>query len=281
MRRHNRTLAGLGLGKGNGETLGKRLQGRTGARITHPAAADDQRCALALEQRHGVAEHGVGGWPAVKTMHAFLQEIVWVVIGLGLHILGQGQGHRTGFGRIGKYAHGLDRRAHQLFGTVDPVPIFAHCLERIVGTDTQVVELLDLLQHRVGLAAGIDIPRQQQQRDAIGGGRGRCRQHVRRPRTDRRCAGIDPTPQVLLGETDGGMTHALLIAALMHHQFAAVLLKRLAQAQDIAVAENAENPGDELALHPVHLDILVIEEFHQGLGHRQSCRAHAATVRVR
>jgi hypothetical protein len=39
---------------------------------------------------------------------------------------------------------------------------------------------------------------------------------------------------VLLGKTDGGVGHALLVAALMHHQVAAVLLQGLAQTEHIA-----------------------------------------------
>nr|BFE96294.1 hypothetical protein GCM10020185_68300 [Pseudomonas brassicacearum subsp. brassicacearum] len=42
---------------------------------------------------------------------------------------------------------------------------------------------------------------------------------------------------MLLGKTDGGMGHALLVTALMDYQVAAVLLQRLAQAQHVAVAK--------------------------------------------
>ncbi|MNC76875.1 hypothetical protein D3C75_1286940 [compost metagenome] len=79
---------------------------------------------------------------------------------------------------------------------------------------------------------------------------------------------------MLLGKPDGGMGHALLVTALMDHQVAAVLLQRLAQAQHVAVAKNGKHPGDELALDAIDLDVLVIEEFHQGLGHGQSCCGH-------
>ncbi|MNF52525.1 hypothetical protein D3C84_338710 [compost metagenome] len=210
-------------------------------------------------------------------MHAFLQEIIGIVVGLGLHVLRQGQGHGAGFRRVGEHSHGVDRRRHQLLGTVDAVPVFTDSLECIVGADAQVVELLDLLQHRVRLAAGVDIAGQQQQGNTVGRRRGGSGQHVRRARPHRRSAGVDLASQVLLGEPDGGMGHALLIAALMNDQVAAVLLQGLPQAQHVAVAENGKDPGDEFTLDPIDLDVLVIEEFHQGLGHGQSCCGHACT----
>jgi len=74
------------------------------------------------------------------------------------------------------------------------------------------------------------------------------------------------------------MRHALLVAALVHHQVAGVLFKGLAQAQHIAVAENGEHAGDELALYAVDFDVLVIQELHQGLGHGQSCCGHVRTL---
>ena len=83
---------------------------------------------------------------------------------------------------------------------------------------------------------------------------------------------------MLLGETDGRVGHALFVAALMHHQLAAVLLQCLAETQHVAVTENGKYPGDEFALDSIHLDVLVIEEFHQGLGHGQSCSSHACTL---
>ncbi len=211
-------------------------------------------------------------------MHAFLQERIGVVIGFALYVLRQGQGDSAGFGRVGEHAHGVQRGAHQLFRAVDTVPVFAYSLERVVGADAQVMELFDLLQHRIRLAAGIHIARQQQQRDAVGRGSGSGGNHVRRARTDRGRTGVDLAPQVLLGKAHGGVTHALFVATLMHDQLAAVLLQRLPQAQHVAVAENGKHPSDEFALHAVDFDVLVIEKLHQGLGHGQSCRGHACTL---
>ena len=142
------------------------------------------------------------------------------------------------------------------------------------------MELLDLLQDRVGLTTGVHIPRQQQQRDTVGGGRRGSGQHVGRAGAHRGGAGVDLSPPVLLGKTDGGVGHALFVAPLMHQQAAAVLFQRLPEPQHIAVAKNREHPGHKFALDPVHLDVLVIEKLHQRLGHGQSCRRHVCTLEL-
>ena len=279
VRRDNRAFAGLGFGERNIKALGKGLQGCVGRGVLDPAPADDQRLAFTRNDGLGVGQHRRGRQATVDAVHAFLQEVIRVIVGFGLNVLWQGQGDGAGFSRVGEHAHGLDGRAHQLLGTVDAIPVFTHGLECIVGADAQVVELLDLLQYRVRLTAGIDIARQQQQRDPVGGGSGRGGEHIGSPGADRRGAGVNLASQVLLGEADRGMGHALLVAALMHHQIAAVLLQRLAQPQHVAVTKNGENPGDKLALDPIDFDVLVIEKFHQGLGHGQSCRTHVFTLK--
>ena len=274
-------LARLGLGEGNLEALGEALQGLGGAGILHPAAADQQRLALAGQQPHGILDGRGHRRPAIQAVHPLGEEVVGIVVGLALDILGQRQGHGAGLGRIGQHAHGVDRRAHQLLGPIDAVPVLAHRAKGIVGADRQVVELLDLLQHRIGLATGIDVTGQQQQRNAIGGGGGRSGQHVGRARAHRGGAGIDLPAQLLLGETGGGVGHALLIAALVHHQVTGVLLQGLAQAQYVAVTEDGEDAGDELGFHAVDAEVLVIEEFHQGLGHGQTLGAHGFTSSIK
>ena len=48
------------------------------------------------------------------------------------------------------------------------VPVFADCAESVIGADAEIVALFNLLEHRIRLAGGEDIARQQQQRDAVG-----------------------------------------------------------------------------------------------------------------
>ena len=42
------------------------------------------------------------GRDAAHTMHALVEEAGWVVVGLGLHVLAEGERHRPAFGRIGQ-----------------------------------------------------------------------------------------------------------------------------------------------------------------------------------
>ncbi|MNH21810.1 hypothetical protein D3C79_816380 [compost metagenome] len=63
------------------------------------------------------------------------------------------------------------------------------------------------------------------------------------------------------------MGHALLIAPLVHHQFAAVLFQRLPQAEDVAVTENRKDALDEFGFHAVDQQILVVEEPDERLCH--------------
>ena len=84
--------------------------------------------------------------------------------------------------------------------------------------------LLDLLQHRVGLAAGVHIARQDQNRDVVGGGGTRCGDHVGRARADRRGDREDLLALRLLGECDGRVGHALLVLSLIEFEGFALLL---------------------------------------------------------
>ncbi len=56
-------------------------------------------------------------------MHPLGKELGGVVVGHALHILGEGDGDGSGLGRIGEHSHCIEHGAHQLFGTVDPVPV--------------------------------------------------------------------------------------------------------------------------------------------------------------
>ena len=73
------------------------------------------------------------------------------------------------------------------------------------------------------------------------------------------------------GIPDGDVHHRLLVAALVVGQLTGRqqlgLQQRLADAGDVAVAEDAEAAGEELLPLAVALAPLVGEEAHHGLGH--------------
>jgi len=70
--------------------------------------------------------------------------------------------------------------------------------------------------------------------------------------------------------------HPLFIVALVVHQSALVLFQRLAYAGNASVAEHPENTPDEFVFLPVKFNILIVEEFHQGLRHGQPDCFHAS-----
>ncbi|MNV28689.1 hypothetical protein D3C71_1198890 [compost metagenome] len=53
----------------------------------------------------------------------------------------------------------------------------------------------------------------------------------------------------------------------MHHQLTAVLLQRLPQTEDVAVAENRKDAFDEFGFHAVDQQVLVVEEPDECLCH--------------
>ena len=59
-----------------------------------------------------------------------------------------------------------------------------------------------------------------------------------------------------LGEPRGGVHHGLLVAGLVIRQMLPVFIQRLAQSGDVAVAEYAEDGGNEPLLHAVALAVL-------------------------
>ena len=83
--------------------------------------------------------------------------------------------------------------------------------QAVVGRDSRVAEVLELLQHGVGLAAREGVARQQQDRQAVRVGERGGRHEIGRARPDRGRAGHHPAAPVRLGEGDRRMRHRLLV----------------------------------------------------------------------
>ena len=64
--------------------------------------------------------------------------------------------------------------------------------------------------------------------------------------------------------------HGRLLVADRHVWEVGILEQRLADARDVAVAEDAEDAGEEPVLAAVALDVLVFQEGDDGLGGGQS-----------
>ena len=154
-------------------------------------------------------------------------------------------------------------------GRVDAIPIARDGPEAVVDGDVLRLARLELLQHRRGHAIGEDVAGQQQHRQPVDRRARGAGDHVGGARTDRRRAGERPQPVRHLRERRRGVHHRLLVAALVVAQPIAHLIERLADAGDVAVAEDAEDAGKERLPPAVALAELDAQEPHQRLRHRQ------------
>ena len=270
----NGALACLGLSEGDTGGLGKGAELLVRLGVTDAAAADQHGTLSLLDGLGGVVQSGLGGGAALQAPDALFEEGLGIVIGLALHVLGHGDADGAGVGGVGQHPEGGDHGAHQLLGTDDAVPIAADGLESVVGGDGQIVGLLHLLQHGIGLAAGIHVAGQHQQGDVVGGGGAAGGDHVGGAGAHGRGGDADLLALHLLGEGHGGLGHALLVLAVPDLQVLGLLGQRLAKAHHVAVAGDDEHAADETILHAVHFDVLVLQEPDQGLGHGQTYGFH-------
>ncbi|MBP2672768.1 MAG: hypothetical protein H6Q85_2834 [candidate division NC10 bacterium] len=271
-------LAGLGLGERDVELRAERLQRSLGARIPNAAPADHQGLLHGGDERRRPLHLPGRRSAANDVVDALPQELFRIVVRFPLHILREGQRDRAGLGRIREHAHGVDAGAHELFRARDPIPVPAHRLERVVGRHVGVEELLHLLEDRIGLPAGEDVSGKEEHRDAVHRGGPGSRDHVERPRSDGAGDGEDLPAPHLLGVGDGRVRHALLVVPLVIGQAVRAVDQRLAEADDISVAEDAEHSTDELVLATIDVEVLVVEKPHERLRHGQShCLHRAAT----
>ena len=248
----------------NAVPFGKACKRRRGLRKEHAAAGDDHRllapCAAPRPRPRVRARPGAtrrGGH------RRSVEEAFGIVIGLGLHVLAEGQRHRPAFGRIGQHRHGAVERRDQLLGPRDAVEIARHRPEAVIDATRAVAEILDLLQHRIGQAVGEDIAGQQQHRQAVDMGDRRGRHHVGGAGADRGGAGHHAAAAHRLGEGDRRMRHRLLIVGAIGRQFVAHAIERLADARDIAMAEDRPDAGEDRQLLAVDLGHLAGEEARQ------------------
>ena len=219
----------------------------------------------------GLFVHGDGAGDAV---HALPEKVFGEVPGFALHILRHGDGDRARQRGIGEDAHGVDEGGHEHFRPRHPIPVAADGFERVVRRPRQIVRVLKLLEDGVGLAAGEGVAGEEEEGDVVDAGDGGGGDHVGGAGADGGHAGDDAFPVVLLGEAGGRVRHALLVLALVDFQAARVLVQRLPDPEDEAVAEGGEDAGHVLVLDAVEGDVLVVEKFHQRLAGRHADACH-------
>jgi hypothetical protein len=177
-----------------------------------------------------------------NAVDALAEEGERIVERLALDVLGERQGRRPARRRVEHQRHRLGQRGQDLLGPDDPVEEGRHRLESIVGGDGEVVEMLDLLQHRIGKARREVVAAEEQHRQPVrerdaGGG-----DHVGRAGPDRGGADMDllAAPRPRIG--DRGERHRLLVLAAIGRELIAHLGKRRTEAGHIAVAEDCMHP---------------------------------------
>ena len=209
----HRGLAGLGLADRDVVLLGEGLEraGRLG--VEHAAAGDDQRPLRAADGVGGDLDLAQAGARAAAVPFLRREELGRPVVGLGLHVLAEGEGHRAALGGVGHRREGAGQRGEQLLGPHDAVEVAADRPEGVVDGHGAVVEVLELLQHRVGRAVGEDVAGEEQHRQAVDVGERAGGHEVERARADRGGDRHRPLAVQRLGVGDGGVRHALLVVA--------------------------------------------------------------------
>ena len=304
MRLRQGGLARLRLDHRDGVTGREIGQHRLGPGMDHAAPADDHRRARRPDRLDRAGQLARIGRGAADMPDPRREERLGPIMGLGLHILAEGQADRPAFRRVGHHPHRAGQRAQQMLGPRDAVEIAHHGAETVIRADRAVTEILDLLQHRIGAAVGIDIARDQQQRQPVHMGDRGGGDHVRGARPDAGRHGLRAPAPMPLGKGDGGMGHGLLVLPAPCRQGVARLLQRLPQPRHVAMPEDRPDPVDEplpllghLHRQPAHhrlrrgqphrlthaLPLLLHEniprgEIPQGLGGaKPPCRPHAAS----
>jgi hypothetical protein len=225
--------------------LGEDREIPLGLRIERAAAADDEGALRLPQQRDRGGEFRRIRARAARRPDVFLEHRDREIVSLGLHILAKPEGDRAALRGIGEHLHGAGEGRDDLLGPRDTVEIPGDRAESIIRADCAVLPILNLLQHRIGAAAGEDIARQQKQRQAIDMGNRGGSDHVQRAGPDGAGAGHDPAAPERLGISSGGMGHGLLIMRAERGQGLPRGIERLPHSCDIAVAEDGPDAAEE------------------------------------
>ena len=165
--RDDAALAGLGFQHRNVVRLGEGPKRLVGPGIKHATARHDHR-ALGLGDHPGDVGHLARiGFRPPNSPCARREEVLWVVEFLGLHVLAEGEHGRAAILRIGHHRHRARQRGQKMFGPRDAIEIGHGRAEAVIRRDRAVIEILDLLQHRVGAPVGEDIAADHEDRQSV------------------------------------------------------------------------------------------------------------------
>ena len=271
-----RRLARHRLDHGHAVLLGEAAQPRLGERVVHAAAGHDQRRLGAAQRLGGGRQLALVGALPARLVHDGLEQPHRVVVGLGLDVLRQPEEGRAAVGGVEQRGDRERQRLRDLRRARDAIPVARDGPEGVVDGDRRLVELLDLLEHRVGDARMERVAGEQQQRQPVGVRDGGGGDHVHGAGADRRRRGHELAAAHRLGEADRGQRHPLLALAAVGREDVARVVQRLAQAGHVAVAEDAEHARQQRPLLAVDDRALGAEVAHDRLCRGEPDGAHHA-----
>ena len=253
-----------------------------GLGVDGAAAGDDEGTLGGADLGHRTLDGGALGRRTAHVPHALGEELDRPVVGLGLNVLGQGDRHGTGLGRVGQDAHAVQERGDQLLGTIDAVEEARDGTERVIDSHVERGRILELLEDRVRDAGRELVGGEDEDGQAVGRrGRG-AGHHVQRAGADRRSRHPGLQAVRRLGECRGRVDGALLVAGhdVGHRVLALggrdlILQQGLTDAGNVTVTEDAEGARDEAMFNTVTLGVLVGQEANDCLCNRQ---AHGSLV---
>jgi hypothetical protein len=134
----------------------------------------------------------------------------------------------------------------------------------------EIAKTLQLLQHRVGPAAGEHVTGQQQHGKSIDVRDRGCGHHVGGARADGGRTRQEPPASIGLGEGDRAVRHRLFVVGAKRGQAIAHAGQCFTERRDVTVAEDREHAGNQRGVPAVDDGLLRDEVAHQRLAHRES-----------
>lgn len=261
-----RALARLGARDRDAGVLGERAEHVLGQGVPHPAAGDDQRPPGLPQLPHCARQFiGVDG-RGPHLPDPLPEELLRPVVRLRLDVLRQRERDGAGVRGVGQDAHRVQGGRDQRLGAGDAVEVAGDRAQAVVDRHVARVRDFELLQDRVGGAAGEGVAGQEQHREVVDGGQGRARDQVGGAGADGGGHGVRREPAGLAGVADGGVHHGLLVAALVEgHRVRTGFEERLPDPGDVAVPEDAPSGGDQAVVDSVAGGVLAGQEGDQRL----------------
>ena len=179
-----------------------------------------------------------------------------IIISPALHILRQPKERRPTIGRVEHRGNGIGQGLDDLRGMRDPIPIAGHGLERIVHAECRITEMFELLQNRIGQTGYERITTQHQHGQAVGMRQRRCCEQIRCPRPGRGRTEHEPLTQPLLGIASGCKSHTLFVLPTVERQRFFMIIQRLAQTGDVAMAKDAKTASAQAPFIAIYFDVL-------------------------